>query len=136
MAFPRLEALTFWLLPPAALILLSSIFLGGFPTGWTGYAPLADEAVRGMDGYLVAFTLVGISISLSGLNMIATVLTRRAPGLRMTQIPIFVWSVLVTSVLGLLAPPVLLAVLVMEMLDRIGHATFFGAALLLKRLQE
>jgi cytochrome c oxidase subunit 1 len=128
MAFPRLEALTFWLLPPAALILLSSIFLGGFPTGWTGYAPLADEAVRGMDGYLVAFTLVGISISLSGLNMIATVLTRRAPGLRMTQIPIFVWSVLVTSVLGLLAPPVLLAVLVMEMLDRIGHATFFVPA--------
>ena len=128
MAFPRLEALTFWLLPPAALILLSSIFLGGFPTGWTGYAPLADEAVRGMDGYLVAFTLVGISISLSGLNMIATVLTRRAPGLRMTQIPIFVWSVFVTSFLGLLAPPVLLAVLVMEMLDRIGHATFFVPA--------
>ena len=128
MAFPRLEALTFWLLPPAALILLSSIFLGGFPTGWTGYAPLADEAVRGMDGYLVAFTLVGISISLSGLNMIATVLTRRAPGLRMTQIPIFVWSVFVTSVLGLLAPPVLLTVLVMEMLDRIAQATFFVPA--------
>ena len=128
MAFPRLEALTFWLLPPAALILLSSIFIGGFPTGWTGYAPLADEAVRGMDAYLVSFTLIGASICLSGLNMIATVITHRAPGLRMTQLPIFVWGVFVTSFLGLLAAPVLVVVLVMEMLDRMGHATFFVPA--------
>jgi cytochrome c oxidase subunit 1 len=128
MAFPRLEALTFWLLPPAALILLSSIFIGGFPTGWTGYAPLADEAVRGMDAYLVSFTLIGASICLSGLNMIATVITHRAPGLRMTQLPIFVWGVFVTSFLGLLAAPVLVVVLVMEVLDRMGHATFFVPA--------
>jgi cytochrome c oxidase subunit I len=125
MAFPRLEALTFWLLPPAALILLSTIFLGGFPTGWTGYAPLADEAVRGMDSYLVAFSLVGLSICLSGLNMIATIISRRAPGLRMTQLPVFVWGVYITSFLGMLAAPVLVAVLGMEMLDRIGKATFF-----------
>jgi cytochrome c oxidase subunit 1 len=128
MAFPRLEALTFWLLPPAALILLSSMFVGGFPTGWTGYAPLADEAVRGMDAYLVAFTLVGLSICLSGLNMIATVITQRAPGLRMTQLPMLVWGVFVTSFLGLLAAPVLVVVLLMEMIDRIGHATFFVPA--------
>ncbi len=128
MAFPRLEALTFWLLPPAALILLSSIFMGGFPTGWTGYAPLADEAVRGMDSYLVAFGLIGVSIFLSGLNMIATVITQRAPGLRMTQLPIFVWGVYVTSFLGMLAAPVLVAVIGMEALDRIGHATFFVPA--------
>jgi cytochrome c oxidase subunit 1 len=128
MAFPRLEALTFWLLPPAALILLSSILVGGFPTGWTGYAPLADEAVRGMDAYLVAFTLVGLSICLSGLNMVATIISRRAPGLRMTQLPVFVWGVFVTSWLGLLAAPVLAVVLFMEMLDRIGHSTFFVPA--------
>ncbi len=128
MAFPRLEALTFWLLPPAALILLSSMFIGGFPTGWTGYAPLADEAVRGMDAYLVAFSLVGLSICLSGLNMIGTVLTMRAPGLRMTQLPVLVWGVFVTSFLGLLAAPILMVVLVMEMLDRIGQATFFVPA--------
>ncbi|MDQ6846726.1 MAG: cbb3-type cytochrome c oxidase subunit I [Candidatus Dormibacteraeota bacterium] len=128
MAFPRLEALTFWLLPPAALILLSSIFVGGFPTGWTGYAPLADEAVRGMDAYLVAFGLIGISIFLSGLNMIATVITQRAPGLRMTQLPIFVWGVYITSFLGMLAAPVLVGVIGMEVLDRIGRATFFVPA--------
>jgi cytochrome c oxidase subunit I len=128
MAFPRLEALTFWLLPPAALILLSSILVGGFPTGWTGYAPLADEAVRGMDAYLVAFMLIGASICLSGLNMVATIISRRAPGLRMTQLPVFVWGVFVTSWLGLLAAPVLAGVLFMEMLDRMGHATFFVPA--------
>ncbi|MBJ7607921.1 MAG: cbb3-type cytochrome c oxidase subunit I [Candidatus Dormibacteraeota bacterium] len=128
MAFPRLEALTFWLLPPAALILISSVLVGGFPTGWTGYAPLADEAVRGMDAYLVAFGLVGLSICLSGLNMIATVISQRAPGLRMTQLSVLVWGVFVTSFLGLLAAPVLLVVLVMEMLDRIGRATFFVPA--------
>ena len=128
MAFPRLEALTFWLLPPAALILLSSMFIGGFPTGWTGYAPLADEAVRGMDAYLVAFTLVGASICLSGLNMICTVVTMRAPALRMTQLPVLVWGVFVTSFLGLLAAPILVVVLMMEVLDRIGHATFFVPA--------
>src|SRR6202011_5292560 len=66
MAFPRLEALTFWLLPPAALILLSTVFLGGFTTGWTGYAPLADQNVLGMDSYLIAFALIGLSIGLSG----------------------------------------------------------------------
>ena len=128
MAFPRLEALTFWLLPPAALILISSLLVGGFPTGWTGYAPLADEAVRGMDAYLVAFSLVGLSIALSGLNMIATVISQRAPGLRMTQLPLLVWGVFVTSFLGLLAAPVLLVVLIMEMIDRIGSATFFVPA--------
>ncbi len=128
MAFPRLEALTFWLLPPAALILLSTVFLGGFPTGWTGYAPLADESVRGMDSYLVAFALVGLSICLSGLNMIATIISRRAPGLRMTQLPIFVWGVYITSFLGMLAAPILVAVLGMEALDRIGKATFFVPA--------
>ena len=128
MAFPRLEALTFWLLPPAALILLSTIFVGGFPTGWTGYAPLADEAVRGMDAYLVGFGLIALSICLSGLNMIATVISRRAPGLRMTQLPVFVWGVFVTSWLGLLAAPVLMAVVSMEVLDRIALATFFVPA--------
>ncbi|MDQ6748021.1 MAG: cbb3-type cytochrome c oxidase subunit I [Candidatus Dormibacteraeota bacterium] len=128
MAFPRLEALTFWLLPPAGLILLSCVFIGGFPTGWTGYAPLADEAVRGMDAYLVAFGLVGLSIALSGLNMIATVLTMRAPGLRMTQLPVLVWGVFLTSFLGLLAAPVLVVVILMEVLDRAGRATFFVPA--------
>src|SRR3984893_6591751 len=125
MAFPRLEALTFWLLPPAGLILLSTVFLGGFTTGWTGYAPLADQNVLGMDSYLMGFALIGLSIGLSGLNMIATILTKRAPGMPLSRMPIFVWSVLVTSFLGALASPALIAAVLMEMFSRTYHATFF-----------
>ena len=128
MAFPRLEALTFWLLPPAGIILLSTVFLGGFPTGWTGYAPLSDQTVAGMDSYLIAFGLIGISIALSGLNMIATILTKRAPGMSLTRMPIFVWSVLVTSFLGLLAAPALVGAILLETIDRTYQTTFFVPA--------
>ena len=63
MAFPRLESLSFWLVPPAGIILLSAVALGGFPTGWTGYAPLANEARAGMDAYLFSFALIGLSMT-------------------------------------------------------------------------
>jgi cytochrome c oxidase subunit 1 len=125
MAFPRLEALTFWLLPPAGLILLSTVFLGGFTTGWTGYAPLANQNMLGMDSYLVAFSLIGLSIGLSGLNMIATILTLRAPGMPLTRMPIFVWSVFVTSWLGLLAAPALVGAIAMEVFDRSYQSSLF-----------
>jgi cytochrome c oxidase subunit 1 len=128
MAFPRLEALTFWLLPPAGIILLSTVFLGGFPTGWTGYAPLSNQAVAGMDSYLLSFGLIGLSIALSGLNMIATIFTKRAPGMSLTRMPIFVWSVLVTSFLGLLAAPALIGAVLMETIDRTYQTTFFVPA--------
>jgi cytochrome c oxidase subunit 1 len=128
MAFPRLEALTFWLLPPAGLILLSTVFLGGFTTGWTGYAPLSDQNVAGMDSYLIGFGLIGISIGLSGLNMIATILSKRAPGMNLARMPIFVWSVLVTSFLGLLAAPALIGAVLMETLDRTFQTTFYVPA--------
>jgi cytochrome c oxidase subunit I len=128
MALPRLEALTFWLLPPAGIILLSTVFLGGFPTGWTGYAPLSNQAVAGMDSYLIAFGLIGLSIALSGLNMIATIFTKRAPGMSLSRMPIFVWSVLVTSFLGLLAAPALVGAILMETIDRTYQTTFFVPA--------
>ena len=128
MAFPRLEALTFWLLPPAGLILLSTVFLGGFATGWTGYAPLSDQNVAGMDSYLIGFGLIGISIALSGFNMIATIFTKRAPGMSLTRMPIFVWSVLVTSFLGLLAAPALIGAVLLETIDRTYQASFFVPA--------
>ncbi len=128
MAFPRLEALTFWLLPPAGLILLSTVFLGGFTTGWTGYAPLADQNVLGMDAYLMGFALIGMSIGLSGFNMIATIMTKRAPGMPLSRMPIFVWSVLVTSFLGALASPALLGAALMEIFDRSYQTTLFVPA--------
>ena len=127
MAFPRIEALTFWLLMAAGFILTSTIFFGGFPTGWTGYAPLNDQAVMGMDSYIVFFALVGISMCLLGLNMMATIITMRAPGLTWSRLPIFVWSVFATSVLMVLAAPMLIATLSMAALDRTINTSFFVA---------
>jgi cytochrome c oxidase subunit 1 len=126
MAFPRIEALTFWLLMLAGVILMTTIGYGGFPTGWTGYAPLSDQANMGMDSYIVFFALVGVSMCLLGLNMIATVVTMRAPGMSWGRLPIFVWGVISTSVLMLLAAPVLISTLFMVALDRTAQTGFFN----------
>jgi cytochrome c oxidase subunit I len=128
MAFPRVEALTLWLTVLAGFVLLSAILLGGFPTGWTGYAPLADQARGGIDAYIMSFALIGISLALVGLNMIATVVTLRAPGMTWNRVPIFVWGLLTTSILAVLAAPVLLAALFMVVMDRTIDTSFFLAS--------
>ena len=128
MAFPRIEALTFWLLMAGGVILETAIFFGGFPTGWTGYQPLGTQANPGIDCYYIFFALVGISMTLLGLNMIATIVTMRAPGLTWTRLPIFVWGVLTTAALMVLAAPVLIATLSMALLDRTAQTNFFVAA--------
>ncbi len=127
MAFPRLEALSFWLLPLAGMILTSTIAYGGFPTGWTGYPSLASTANIGMDGYLFSFALVGVGMILNALNMLVTVFNYRAPGMTWGRLPIFVWGMLTTSVLMLLGPPMLLAACFMEVLDRTSGTTFFSS---------
>ena len=128
MAFPRLEALSFWLLPLAGVVLMTTIVYGGFPTGWTGYPTLGDQADAGMDGYLFAFALVGIGMILNALNMLVTVFNHRAPGMTWSRLPIFVWSMLTTSVLMLLGPPMLLAAVLMQVLDRTAATSFFIVA--------
>ena len=128
MAFPRIEALTFWLLMAGGVIFVSTIFFGGFPTGWTGYAPLNDEANFGFDSYIFFFALVGLSMTLLGLNLIATIATMRAPGLTWSRLPIFCWGVLTTSGLMVLAAPVLIAALLMVAFDRTLQTSFFLAS--------
>src|SRR5438876_2236547 len=128
MAFPRIEALTFWLTPLAGLVLMSAVAWNGFPTGWTGYSPLVDLARAGMDAYLWAFILIGLTLTLTGLNLIATVLTMRAPGLTWTRLPIFVWAILSTSVLMVLAAPVLMAAMFMGVSDRTANTSFYLAS--------
>ena len=125
MAFPRIESLTFWLLMAAGFILTSTIFFGGFPTGWTGYEPLNDQAVMGMDSYIIFFALVGISMALLGLNMMVTITTMRAPGMTWSRLPIFVWAVMATAVLMVLAAPMLVATLLMAAFDRTITTSFF-----------
>ena len=125
MAFPRIESLTFWMLMAAGAVLMTTVFFGGFPTGWTGYEPLNVQANRGMDSYIMFFALVGISMCLLGLNMLATVVTMRAPGMTWSRLPIFVWGVISTAILNLLAAPVLVAALAMSTLDRTAQTTFY-----------
>ena len=125
MAYPRLEALSFWLTPAAYVILLSGIIVGGFPTGWTGYAPLSVEASIGQDSYLVAFGIMGISMIIGGFNIIATVVNYRAPGMTWMRIPLFVWAMFVTSLLMALAAPVLVGGTYMTVMDRTVQTALF-----------
>jgi cytochrome c oxidase subunit I len=124
-AFPRLEALSFWLTPVAFLILLSGLMLGGFPFGWTGYAPLSIQSTLGADSYAMAFGLMGISLILLGFNLIVTVICYRAPGMRWSRLPIFVWAVMSTGFLMVLAAPVLVAGMYMMITDRTAQTAFF-----------
>jgi cytochrome c oxidase subunit I len=124
-AFPRIEALSFWLTPAAFIILLSSLLLGGFPFGWTGYAPLSIQATVGADSYAVAFGLMGISMILAGLNLIVTIICYRAPGMRWSRLPMFVWAMIATSFLFVLAAPVLVGGMYMMLADRTAQTAFF-----------
>ncbi|MDX6635322.1 MAG: cytochrome c oxidase subunit [Solirubrobacterales bacterium] len=125
MAFPRIEAASFWLLMAAGIIFGTAAFFGGFPTGWTGYAPLNQQANFGFDSYIFFFALVGASMTLLGLNMIVTIATMRAPGLTWRRLPAFCWGALITSVLNVLAAPVLIAALLMAGLDRTLQTGFY-----------
>jgi cytochrome c oxidase subunit I len=124
-AFPRIEALSFWLTPAAFLILLSGLMLGGFPFGWTGYAPLSIQATLGADSYAMAFGLMGISMILAGFNIIVTVICYRAPGMRWSRVPMFVWAMVATSFLMVLAAPVLVGGMYMMITDRTAQTAFF-----------
>jgi cytochrome c oxidase subunit I len=125
MAFPRIEALSFWLTPAAYLVLLSGLMFGGYPFGWTGYAPLSIQATQGADSYAVAFGLMGISLILLAFNLIVTIVCYRAPGMRWSRLPIFVWSNLTTGFLMLLAGPVLVGAMYMLITDRTVQTAFF-----------
>jgi cytochrome c oxidase subunit I len=125
-AFPRLEALGFWLTVPAYVILLSAVLMGGFSTGWTGYEPLATQATQGEDAYFFAFGLMGISMILAGFNMIVTIINYRAPGMRWSRLPMFVWSMFIVSFLQVLAVPVLIGACYMALEDRTFQTAFFA----------
>ncbi len=125
MAFPRIESFTFWLLMAAGVVLVTTIFFGGFQTGWTGYAPLSSQGTAGYDAYIGFFALVGLSMTLLGFNLIATIVTMRAPGMTWSRLPIFVWSVISTGALMMLAAPMLIATLLMQAMDRTAQTAFF-----------
>ncbi|MER3418642.1 MAG: cytochrome c oxidase subunit I, partial [Chloroflexota bacterium] len=132
MAFPRINALSFWMLPLGGILMLSGLFVegGAAAAGWTSYPPLAGAAFsgRGVDLWLVAVTLIGTSSILGAINFLVTIFKMRAPGMTLFRMPILVWSVLVTSVLVLMATPVLTSGLIMLFIDRNYGGTFFEPA--------
>src|SRR5512146_494833 len=103
MAFPRLNAFSYWVVPPSMVLLLSSLALGGFDTGWTGYPPLSTRAPVGMQMFFVGVATAGWSSVLGGLNLIATVLRMRAKGMTAFRMPILVWAAMATSLITLTA---------------------------------
>jgi cytochrome c oxidase subunit 1 len=139
MAFPRVESFTFWLLMAAGVILITTIFFGGFQTGWTGYQPLGSQGTAGYDAYIGFFALVGVSMTLLGLNLMVTIIAMRGRGMTWSRLPIFCWAVLATCVLMVLAAPMLIATLLMAALDRTAQTAFFipgngGSAYLFQNL--
>jgi cytochrome c oxidase subunit 1 len=132
MAFPRINALSFWLLPLAGVIMMLGFLLGGAAAeGWTSYSPLANSKYSpgvGTDLWIVGLILIGTSSILGGINFLVTIFKMRAPGMTMFRLPIFVWTILVTSILVVLGTPVLTSALIMLFIDRNYGGTFFDPA--------
>jgi cytochrome c oxidase subunit I len=129
MAFPRLNALSYWLLFAAIPVFLATLFLGGFPTGWTGYAPLSvQELTPGMDSYCFLILIFATSTTVAAMNIVTTVMVMRTKGMTWGRLPIFVWGVVFSVILSLTAFPSFIISQMMVLMDRIYNTSFFLAA--------
>ncbi len=128
-SFPFLNNFSFWMTASGAVLMMISLFVGEFAaTGWLAYPPLSgilQSSGVGVDYYIWALQIAGVGTSLSGINLIATIIKMRAPGMTMMKMPIFTWTALCTNVLIVAAFPVLTAVLALLTLDRTVGTNFF-----------
>jgi cytochrome c oxidase subunit I len=142
MAFPRLNMLSWWLLVFGGATLYGSIFFSAPSAGWTSYAPLSNATFlpgHGIDAWILSLHLVGLSSILGAINFIATIHNMRAPGMSLSRMPLFVWTILIYSYLIVLAISSFAATLAMLLIDRNFDGTFFdptqnGAPLLWQHL--
>jgi cytochrome c oxidase subunit I len=126
MAFPKINALSFWMIPPAGILMLSGFFTGGAAdAGWTSYPPLSERGPFGQSLWLVAVIILGTSSILGSMNFLVTILNMRTPGMTMHRMPLFVWAILTTSFIQLVATPALAAALLMVLADRHLGTHFF-----------
>ncbi len=126
MAFPKLNAIAFWLNPVAGAMLLGSFFFGGSQSGWTAYPPLSLITNNiGQSMWILTIVLVGTSSILGSVNFVVTLLKMRVPSMKLDQVPLFCWAILATSVLALLSTPVLAAGLVLLLFDINFGTSFF-----------
>src|SRR3989440_4078485 len=129
MAFPRLNALSYWLLFVDIPIIITTLALGGFQTGWTGYAPLSVQGLTpGMEAYCFFIIIFAISTTVAALNIISTVLVMRTRGMTWGRLPILVWGVLLSVFLSLTAFPTFLMSQIMVVMDRVFQTSSFVAA--------
>jgi len=128
-AFPFLNNFSFWMTASGAVLVMMSLFVGEFArTGWLALPPLSGIAYSpdvGVDYYIWSLQIAGVGTLLSGINLIATIVKMRAPGMSLMKMPIFTWTALCTNVLIVAAFPVLTAVLALLSLDRLVGTHFF-----------
>lgn len=131
-AFPRLNAFSFWCFAAGGLFINSSWFLGGAPDGgWFGYMTNASATFspgHGMDFYAIGLQIVGIASLVSAINLLVTVINMRAPGMKLTRMPILTWMLTVVQFLLLFGIPVITVALFLMMFDRLFDANFFNVA--------
>ncbi|HUX03579.1 MAG TPA: cbb3-type cytochrome c oxidase subunit I [Acidimicrobiales bacterium] len=125
MAFPRIEAFSFWIFMAGYMVIFSALPMGGFTTGWTGYAPLQNQNGPGMTGYLLGFAVIGLGMMAAGFNTAVTIINYRAPGMTWSRVPVFVWGILSTAGLLTLATPVLFSAGLFGLLDRCVQTAFY-----------
>jgi len=131
MAFPKLNALSYWLLLAGGIVFYASIFFVPPEAGWTSYTPLSSRAYAengGIDAWIFLIHLTGLSSLVGAVNFYATIANMRAPGMGWGRLPLFVWTILVYSILLILALPVIAAAVTMLLTDRHFGTSFFDPA--------